>query len=1326
MMKTTLNLILFLLLSCAVSAQEPYRFAQLDLYDGLSHNQVNAVLRDGKGFVWFGTMSGLNRYDGYDFKVFRNKAGDSNSLHDNYVHALYELPDQKILVRSRDEASVYDAATEKFNRNISSYLQSLKLPPGRIASVLKDSNNSFWFLYDSIGLYRYNTNQTIPVRNASIAAIQQKDADHLWILHRNGFLELINTKNLQSVYTSSLLQTNTDKPLQLFADKEGGVWVWTANELNGLTYFDSKTNTIKRFSESSPGSRLSADLITGMIQDDNGIIWAATDHGGINLINKNNFSIRYLLNDPKDDRSLSQNSIMSITKDDKGVIWIGTFKQGVNVYNERNLSFAHYYHVESNRNSLPYDDVNKFVEDKNGNLWIGTNGGGLIFFNRKENTFKQYLHNPSNKNSISNNVIVSLCIDHNGLLWIGSYFGGLTSFDGKNFNHYRHDPNNPSSLSDDRVWEIFEDSWHRMWVGTLNGGLELFDRSTSSFTHHRYIEGKQSPLQSNYVAALVEDRNGDLWIGTSIGVSVFRKNGKIDYYSVNNGGLSNNNILSIYEDSKGRIWIGTREGLNLFNNGKFIHYTTEQGLPDNSILTIVEDKQGEIWITTPNGLCKFQIKDGNLSITNYDEINNLQGREFNENAALVLRSGELIFGGPYGFNIIDPSKIPAQQQDDQIVFTDLQIQNKTIAPGEKINGRVILERSLPYLSEVELKYKENVFSIEFSSLHFPHNSRERYAYMLEGFNKDWLFTDGSQRRITYTNLDPGHYTFKVKVLGTNGNWSKEKILEITIDPPFWLTPLAFIIYAFTVIALLWLGRKIIIDRARMRFNIQQQKKEAERIQALDQLKTKFFTNVSHEFRTPLSLILSPLDTIIKQEKDPDQVKQLTLVQRNAKRLLNLVNQLLDFRKMEVQEIKLYPAIGDIVQFTKDISLSFNDISEKKSIHLSFESNVDSLEIYFDKDKMEKILFNLLSNAFKYTPDGGSVKVSLRHNEQLYMVVADSGIGIPPDKHEQIFERFFQHEVPQSMVNQGSGIGLAITKEFVKLHGGNIKVDSEPGKGTIFTVELPVQKINPVQESIVSTTNAASNGKKKTILVVEDNEDLRFYLKDNLKSTYHVEEAINGKEGWEKVRELQPDLVVSDVMMPLMDGIELAKHIKADTLTAHIPVILLTAVGNNDKQVEGFAIGVSDYITKPFTFEILAARISNLFAQQKMLQRKFQKQIEVNPSEVTVTPVDEQFLTNALAIVEKNMDNPDFSVEEFSRDMCMSRVALYKKILSLTGRPPLEFIRSIRLKRAAQLLEKSGKSVSEIAYEVGFNNPKVFTKYFKEEFKILPSQYKVNN
>jgi DNA-binding response OmpR family regulator len=449
--------------------------------------------------------------------------------------------------------------------------------------------------------------------------------------------------------------------------------------------------------------------------------------------------------------------------------------------------------------------------------------------------------------------------------------------------------------------------------------------------------------------------------------------------------------------------------------------------------------------------------------------------------------------------------------------------------------------------------------------------------------------------------------------------------------------------------------------------------------------------------------------------------------------------------MEVQEIKLHPAIGDIIRFSQDISHSFTDIAEKKHIGFSFTSNIDSLEIYFDRDKVEKILFNLLSNAFKYTHDHGTVSINLVYNKlvnsesdgTLAIEVKDTGIGIPADKHEKIFERFFQTDVPESMVNQGTGIGLAITKEFVKLHNGIITVKSEPEQGTCFTVLLPAKKIyepstrtatSPIPEDDVEhimSEESRKSGKKKTIVIVEDNEDLRFYLKDNLKGQYYIEEATNGKEGWEKIKQLNPDLVVSDIMMPLMDGVELARKIKTETLTAHIPVILLTAMGSEEKQLEGLKAGVNDYITKPFTFEILASRIRNLMAQQKLLQKRFHKQIEVNPGEVTITPVDEKFLKQALEIVEKHLDNPDFSVEDFSSEMYMNRVTLYRKILSLTGKAPIEFIRSIRLKRAAQLLTKSGMTVAEIAYEVGFNNPKVFSRFFKEEFKVTPTQYTAN-
>lgn len=1351
------------LLSLSLYAQsEDYSFSRLDIYNGLSNNQVNAIMKDQDGYLWFGTTSGLNRYDGYSFKIFRKQPNDSASLTDSHINALYELPEGKMWVITRAAPCIYDSHTEKFTAN-ESYLHALGLPSGNVIKIVKGGNGRYWFLYDNLGLYLFSSvdkkaklfSGNSLNGSEKITSLKETNDGKLWLVYQNGLLRQYDINTSKIIFSSMALQ-NADKEASaydLFIDGDGDLCLWRF--AYGFFLFHPQSNSARQFNEASFPSQLSSSVVTHIVQDSNGLLWVATDHGGVTLIDKkNNFKTRYLLNDPKDPKSLSQNSITALYKDDNGIIWLGTYKQGVSYLNSNILKFPYYHHELSNVNSLQYDDVNRFVEDRYGNIWIGTNGGGLIYFDRKNNTFKQYLHNPNDKNSLSNNVIVSLCIDHNNMLWIGTYLGGLNSFDGKKFTRYRHSDSDSLSLADDKVWEIFEDSEQNLWVGTLGSGLDLFDRKANRFKHYQVKEGRQNVLSSNYISSIIQDKKGNLWIGSDIGLTVFEKNKTTPVFyrhTSENKSLSTDNVISLLQDSKGRIWVGTGEGLNLFNEQtkNFQVFTTSNGLPDNIILNILEDNHQTLWISTPNGLCSAtpQEKENGTSlfIVNYDETNNLQNREFNDNAAIKTRTGELLFGGPSGFNIINPDKIEKPSNNPKIVFTGLQIFNNNIEPGTIVNDRVLLKESLSQLQNIDLKYKENVFSIEFTSLDFAHSTRDKYAYMLQGFNPDWLYANGNQRQVTYTNLDPGHYTFKVKVLNGNGLWSNVKTLQINIRPPFWRTPLAYIIYALIAIGLFLLARRITLERIHMRFEVQQQRREVERAHAIEQLKTKFFTNVSHEFRTPLSLIISPLDKIIRQATDEEQKKQLNLVQRNAKRLLNLVNQLLDFRKMEVQEIKLHPSIGDIVAFSKDISHSFTDVAEKKNITFSFSSNIDSLEIYFDKDKIEKILFNLLSNAFKYSHDGGTVNINLTYtkpvdNESdgtIAIEVKDTGIGIPANMHDKIFERFFQTDVPQSMVNQGTGIGLAITKEFVKLHNGIITVKSEPEKGTCFKVLLPAKKIYEASARTATTSTPAEDteqllsdaggktGKKQTIMIVEDNEDIRFYLKDNLKAHYRVEEAVNGKEGWEKIKQLNPDLVVSDIMMPVMDGIELARKIKNETLTSHIPIILLTAKGSEEKQLEGFNLGVNDYMTKPFTFEILASRIKNLLAQQKLLQKRFQKQIEVNPEEVTITPVDEKFLKQALEIVEKYMDKPEFSVEEFSTEMYMSRVTLYRKIVSLTGKTPLEFIRSVRLKRAAQLLAKSGMSVAEIAYEVGFNNPKHFTKFFKEEFKVLPSLYAQN-
>jgi signal transduction histidine kinase/ligand-binding sensor domain-containing protein/DNA-binding response OmpR family regulator len=1355
------------LLCCTVmhAQDKQYTFSRVDVSNGLSHNQVNTIIKDKNGFLWFGTMSGLNRYDGYAVKTFRNTP-DTSSIVDNYVSSIWECPGNKLWIASRNDISVFDLVTEKVDRQSERFLISLGLPAGNIVNIKKDSKNNYWFLYDTLGLFRYGHDQKLTAfhhkenDNSSAAAddvsnIAEDSLGFIWLIHRNGLLEKLDPSSQTIIARINRLQ-ELNKGIfgySIFTDNEDDLWIW-ADDPRGVFYINTKTGAITHFNENRHNQRLNNNLVNSITQDRNGMIWVATDHGGINIINKSRqFSIRYVTNDAENNKSLGQNSVTTLYKDNNDIIWIGTYKQGISYINDNITKFAHYKHKTSDAGSLQYDDVNRFVEDEHGNIWIGTNGGGLIYFDRKKNKFKQYLHDPANPNSLSNNVIVSLCIDYEKKLWIGTYLGGLNYFDGKNFAHYRHNDSLPGSLSDDRVWEIFEDSRKDLWVGTLSGGLNKLDRKTKEFEHYQVRDGDSNTIQSNYIAALIEDRRGNLWIGTAGGIDVLNKRtNQFKHYGYTNtpNSLSNYNVIDILEDASGRIWVGTREGLNLYNERSncFRSFTKADGLPDNTILTITEDDKHTLWITTPNGLCNLIIKEDPNSddiyfdIKNYDDVNNLQGKEFNENAALKTRSGELIVGGPYGLNIINPSFINSRQTMPVIAFTSFQVFNKTLEAGDKINNRVILERSITATQELKLRFNENVFSIEFAALDFSQGNRNRYAYRLEGFNSEWLYTDGQQRKATYTNLDPGTYYFKVKALSNEGIWSEEKALKIIVTPPFWKTPVAFVLYILVIAAILLFAKRLTVERAKMRFEVEQQRREADRMHAIDAMKTKFFTNVSHEFRTPLSLILSPLDKILKTTHEPEHRTQLQLIHRNAKRLLHLINQLLDFRKMEVQEFKLHPSPGDIIKFTKDISNSFSDIAEQKNIHFSVQSNTAKLETYFDKDKLEKILFNLLSNAFKYTPNNGKVSIELTYNntEAFEIKVKDDGIGIPADKHERIFERFFQNDVPASMVNQGTGIGLAITKEFVRLHEGSVHVDSEPEKGTCFTVVLPVKKITEESSQAIlhngavmpgdTGTNAApaaTNGqekstKKATVLLVEDNEDFRFYLKDNLKAKYAVIEAVDGKEGWQKTKDQLPDLVVSDIMMPHLTGINLSRRIKNDPRTSQIPIILLTAMDSEETQLEGYHIGINDYIAKPFTFEILDVRIKNLLAQKKQLKKDFQRKIEINPGQITITPVDEQFMKQTIEAVEKNISNTAYSVEDLSRDLFMSRVALYKKLLALTGKTPVEFIRMMRLKRGAQLLEKSQMTISEIAYEVGFNNPKIFSKYFKEEFKMPPSQY----
>jgi signal transduction histidine kinase/ligand-binding sensor domain-containing protein/DNA-binding response OmpR family regulator len=1332
--------------------QPQYQLTRIDITAGLSANQVNCILKDSSGFMWFGTMSGLNRYDGYTFKVFHKDPSDTTTLSDNFITRLTEGPDGLLWITNRSGQDIYDPRKGSFQRNPHVILRQYGIPGDSVTNILKDKTGHYWFILPTKGVFVYTPaskkTTRISLTGTSVASFVQDSTGNFWLLHADGVLERMDGHTRQITYRTHMPEQTGRNILQnyeMMADRDGDLWIFSNSDVQGIYYFNQRTTAFTHYNQNTGTLRLNNNIVRGVVQDNQGLIWIGTDHGGMNIIDKQKQTIQYLISNSENPKSLSQNSINALYRDNSGIIWIGTYKKGICYYHENIVKFPLYQHQLFAANSLPYDDVNRFVEDVHGNLWIGTNGGGLIYFDRTHNTYKQYLHDAANSNTPSGNVIVSLWIDHAQKLWIGSYFGGLDCFDGTRFTHYRNNPADPTSLSDNSVWEIFEDRQQRLWVGTLGGGLNLLDRTTGQFK--RYTTGVPNSIQSPYVSAFLEDQSGNLWIGTADGMDMLDKQGKFTHYGTTGqtpDGLSNKNVICLLEDSRGLVWIGTREGLNLYDpkTKKLRVLRREDGLPDNTVLNILEDNDSTLWMSTANGLSNLSIQssaNGDLfHFKNYDESDGLQGREFNENAALKTRKGELIFGGGNGFNLFYPHTIAINGNVPTVVLTDFQIFNKSMEPGENINGRILLPQSVTQTKEITLKYRENVFSLSFAALNYFHPEKNQYAYMLEGFNNEWLTANGQLRKATYTNLDPGEYIFRVKASNNDGVWTSVPLeVHITILPPFWRTPWAFMIYTFLLIGALVLARRLVLERERLRSRIEQERQEAHRMHELDALKIRFFTNISHEFRTPLSLIITPLEKIIGKEVEGNIKQQLVLVQRNARRLLNLVNQLLDFRKMEVQEIKLYTSEGDIVAFIQDLTTSFSDLSEKKQIHLDFHSSIKELTMLYDPDKIEKIIFNLLSNAFKFTPEQGNISVDLQLQEgsRLAIMVKDTGIGIPVAQQERIFERFFQHDIPGSMVNQGSGIGLSITREFVKLHGGTISVDSTPGVGSCFTIMLPVKATDavpaitaPVKTSIMAAAAPAIlppvyTGKKPVLLLIEDNEDFRFYLKDNLSAHFHIIDAPNGRVGWNILQQTIPNLIVSDVNMPEMDGLDLCRRIRQQQRTAHLPVILLTARASEEDQLEALDNGATDYITKPFNYEVLLSRIRNIIAQQVSLKKTFQQHIDAHPEEIAISSQDEQFLQHALQIVEKNISNPDFSVEELSRELHMSRVSAYKKLLSITGKTPIEFIRSIRLKRSAQLLGKSQLTIAEVAYEVGFNNPKYFAKYFKLEYGVLPSAYK---
>ncbi|MDP4269145.1 MAG: two-component regulator propeller domain-containing protein [Bacteroidota bacterium] len=1331
-----------------------YKFGHIELRDGLSDNQVNCIMKDRKGFIWIGTQTGLNRYDGYRFKWYQHDFKDKNSLTDNYVSSIQEALDGKLWITTRLGLVVFDPVTETFERDMTKILKPMGINKP-VTQVYIDQKKNYWlFTANEILCYDIKLRKLLYFQqnapgdlSRGVIRSMYHQGNRYWFVFDNGLVEVMDANTKLVVKRDNFITTDLhgrkNMLFFIFVDSDQDVWVYS--DETAVYMYKKNESKWHYLSTISPDLRLNNNVIKQITEERNGIIWIGTDHGGINIVDKKANTIQYLTNIPDDPQSISQNSIQYIFRDDLGIMWVGTYKKGLNYYHSNIFKF-HLEEVESsNPFSIPYNDVNCFYEDKAGNIWMGSNGGGLLVKEALSGKYRQYKASP---NGLGSNIIVSVRGDAKGQIWVGTFRGGLNCLQGNQFRQYRHNLNDPNSISSNNVWDIAFDPAGNIWVGTIGGGLDIFDPAMKKIAH---LDANNIHINGwNYVSTLTPDYPYMI-VGTSEGVYAVdmrtRKPVNLFQFEGSQKSLSNTNVNFVFKDSRGLYWVGTREGLNLYNirNKRLRVFTIADGLPDNVIQAMVEDQEQNLWVSTVRGLSHMIIpreglSDSNLpKFVNYDVNDGLQNGPFNYKGAFRTSHDVIYFSGVNGINHFRLEDIKVKEYDVPIVFTDLQIYNTSIKAGIPYKGKVILDKSITETDKLVLDYNDNFFSIEFASLNYRMQEVKHYDYKLEGFNSQWLMTDEDVRKVTYTNLSPGTYTLLIKANLKRGGWGQSAArLTIVILPPWWLSTWAYIAYILMIIASVWLIRRSIIRKHEKKLAYEQMKMEAEHQHNLDEMKLRFFTNISHEFRTPLTLILTPIEKMVKTARDLKEKEQLEMIMRNARQLLTLVNQVLDFRKLDMNGQHLNLSQGDVIVFAKEIFNSFTDGFSKKNIRAMFDSSIDALWVNFDQDKLQKVLMNLLSNALKFTPEKGEILVKISANEaknevaMLKISVSDTGKGIPTEYLDKIFDRFFQ--VPQSNLSQqGSGIGLHLVKEFVKLMEGEISVESTEGKGTTFTLELPLNlipqevrhRIEPEESpeaEFVTEPQAKAAKEAPLLLLVEDNDDFRRFMRDNLRESYRVIEASNGKKGLELTISEIPDMIVSDVMMPEMDGIEMSRLVKNDIRTSHIPIILLTAKSSEEAKLESLEIGVDDYITKPFNLDALLLKIRNLTERREAKRQIFQKQVEIEPSQITINSLDEKLIEKAIKIVEENISNSEFSVEELSRSLGMSRVYLYKKLVSITGKTPIEFIRIIRLKRAAQLLEKSQLSISEIAYEVGFNSPKYFSKYFKDEFGVLPSAY----
>ncbi len=1467
-MRNISNILLFISIFTAyifspfnVLAIEIDRFEHINTDNGLSQNTITSLHCDHKGFLWIGTMNGLNRYDGYSFKIFRNRPGLSGSLTHNRIVSIREDARQFLWIETYDGYYHYfNPQSENFS-TLPKYSVSPEEKFSRINCFLQYTKDAIWLGSSNSGIYllrfnpqsgTYDEKQFLSrgqysISNNNISFIIADSDSNIWIGASNG----LNLLKYDDYKKNNFYYQHFFSGMKFISASSSGDQVWFGTQSNGIQMYNLKTqsfsaHTLKYPQDSNnpvafikatrsgnivignnklyiikpgqlPGAGILLDgtQLDKLYEDQQGMLWVTTQNFGVHRVNQNTGAnhffdltpdnhqylsdrerpyffedsnqnlwicvhggglvlyhpdkevFNFYRNDPSEPGSISSNTVMCMTEDHNKNLWVGTSLQGgLNKIIIKNQAFTSFQ--PNNR----YDDfveniVRAIMQDANRNIWVATKGGDVLVYDQDFKPIRPNVRNPfeSKTNPVYN--LYALLRDSKGHIWLGSKGDGIavskypvkgisTDYSKIEWIHYRHKPGDRHSLSDNNIYSLKEDHQGNVWVGTYGGGICCTSLDRYDQLQFRSINTSNSNLSSNQVRNLFVDSNGNLWVATVFGLNLANLAAALPetitfrnfiHNPEDKNSLVYNDVVHIQEDSRGALWLGTFGGginrLTLSKDSTFLFevFDESMGLCKDEVYGILEDNQGFLWFSTENGLSRFDPKT--MSFENFNKSNSLRSNGFSENTCEKMHDGRLLFGHSKGFEVVNPEIIHPRKIQSKVTFTNFQLFN--IPVGVNTKGTP-LKKSIAYTENLVLKHKQSSFSLEYSALNYLDESKIQYAYILENFDKNWNYV-GSDRKATYTNLKPGEYIFKVKAALWNGQWDEnETSMQIEILPPWWHSTWAYIVYLTLSILLIFIASRIILGIYSYRNQLKIEK-------AVNEVKLQFFTNISHEIRTPLTLILGPIEDVLSDRSLPEKFKNpLQLMQKNGKRMLHLLNQLLDFRKAQNQKMNLHIAPVEIGAFAKEIFENFQAYAQHKGIDYRFNNQLPPTSLWIDPNRMDSVVFNILSNAFKNTPKGELISVTIEEStstNEVFMKISDHGKGIQAKDIPLLFERYSILSDLNSS-STGTGIGLHLSNEIIKLHGGEITVEGNNPTGSTFIICLKKGnhhlKENPL--ITIESTKAPTpfiptplselmpdlpeiNKEEPTqdikedrplLLLVEDHAQIINYIETTFEENYQLVVAHNGQEGLDKACECHPDMIISDVMMPVMDGIEMTRTLKSNFDTCHIPVILLTAKIGIDDQIDGIEAGAEAYVLKPFNMGVLKSMVNNLLQQRKLLLRKYRDKQDVSISDLKFTSRDQEFMDNLVKYIENNYGNPELTINHLAEFSCVSRTVFYNKVKTLTGISPVEFLRQIKLKIAAKMLE-NGYNVSEAALNIGFNDTRYFSRQFKELFGESPSQYK---